>query len=287
MEGDSWTMDEKDGDWILSNIFNFSPEAIQKIKQEHPVHGPDYTEPVFADGQYRWPAYAGDGAGYGVKNIDTAYNGKYYIVTYDYGFDNLSTMDLEVVARHYALLEYKVIDGKGWWSIYKVTENSAEIEGCAGLFPEEDEPADDQTAEVFTDWNYVAEQYYEIYLGYLEFINAKGDTSKLVNLIPEQEERFKYNYINYKVGHVYTNQVFDFDVSASRIVETSPGVYEADCYVFFSNRDELIETGEVTINNRTIHGTMRYDPTVSKWLLTGQEGFTYSYEGHMMIHCAK
>ena len=292
-----YVYDADDIDWILKNIYNFSPSVIEKVKQEG---FSDYV--TYSDGKYRgWPLGAWDIA-YGAKNFEAAYNGRNYLVAYDCGSAGIGDLDLVLdtpVSKHYALMEYKTINGMGYWSIYKDTIYMDQIEGCAELFGNEgnqegreeetkkDDPAGiEETADV-TDWNYIAEKYYEIYLGYLDFINSGGDTAKLVNVDPEQKNRFAENYIKYNSGHTFTNQIFDFDTTAGKITDLGGGMYEADCYVVVMNTDRENETGNVTSNNVTIHAKLRYTPEEARWILTLQKGESYSYSGHTMIHCGK
>ena len=112
-------MNEEDMEWILINIYNFSPEAIEKARQEAPPH-------VYQDGQYY--LLIGAGSMPYAANIQPASNGKYYYVSYNIGWSLIGESEPKIdEKKHYALLEYKIIDGKGYWSIYKDTVNSSAI----------------------------------------------------------------------------------------------------------------------------------------------------------------
>lgn len=127
-EGTTAYIDEEEMDWVLTNIFNFSAEALDKLK-----HDSSFSD-TYHDGIYEF--MLGAGANTGITNISAAFNGKYYYVVYETGywaFDPETavptlTIPDPSVSKHYALLEYKVIDGTGYWSIYKDTADSDAID---------------------------------------------------------------------------------------------------------------------------------------------------------------
>lgn len=117
---------DSDGiDWILKNIYNFSDERILEIKE------PDFCTDTFKDenkearkfffydsGKY-WSYTGGIGGPGWIINIKRAeVLGNYYNVEYEVidDYEGGST------TIRYAVMEYKIIDGKGYWSIYKASE---------------------------------------------------------------------------------------------------------------------------------------------------------------------
>ena len=109
-------LEEEDMKWILTNIYNFSSDAISRLKQ-------DADPNIYHDGIYELPI--GAGAAPSAFNIQPAFNGKYYYVSYDIEWYYPGETEPFIEdRRHYALLEYKIIDGKGYWSIYKDTVDS-------------------------------------------------------------------------------------------------------------------------------------------------------------------
>lgn len=115
-------------DWILSNIYNLSDEDLAELKKQSAQIelGRDdegnWTMMVYKDGEYL-ASPAGHGGGYIIEFKEIRTDGIYYQVTYDTYFeselDTVISDDFE--ATKYALMEYKTIDGKSYWSVYKVS----------------------------------------------------------------------------------------------------------------------------------------------------------------------
>ena len=105
----AYGLDGYRADFVLKNVYNWSDDMIQAAKDN------DDSYYYFYDGNYY--AYVGGvGGGYVPEIKSVEFNGTRYHITYDlitYGEGD------EFVGTHYAELEYKVIDGKGYWSIYK------------------------------------------------------------------------------------------------------------------------------------------------------------------------
>ena len=114
--GDYYVYDSDGVDWIMRNIFNFSEAKLESIKTNYT----EQKEMVFyKDGKY-YASAGGVGGGWDgiIKNADS--DGKQYHVVY-------KIEDVYEPGKYrtkYAILEYKLIDGKGYWSAYKTSESS-------------------------------------------------------------------------------------------------------------------------------------------------------------------
>ena len=144
----SWGYRKLDGsgiDWILKNIYNVSSDEIDKL---HDIDDYGY---YYYDGDY-YTGFGGVGGGYGsyinrvddlgeVKGIGKVYQITYTQVEYpDGGWVN-------GYYKKYALMTHKLIDGKGYWSVY-MTSDKPLYEEAEGLDP--------------TPWSYYKYKPYKI-----------------------------------------------------------------------------------------------------------------------------
>ena len=105
---------KEDGvDWILSNIYNVSDEMMNRFKEQKKVT----ADVVIEDGMYK---VAGGGVGGGFTVVIEGAQLTDGIYTVDYLVQNDYNPDVWDSAT--AVMEYKTIDGEGYWSIYKNTE---------------------------------------------------------------------------------------------------------------------------------------------------------------------
>ena len=101
-------------DWILKNIYNVSDSVLSKCKEPSYISG--YIQ--YENGKYRAQDLAMPGGEEDITIVGAEREGNKYHIVYDsanvYDPDDPGT-------KFYAVLEYKDIDGKGYWSIYKVS----------------------------------------------------------------------------------------------------------------------------------------------------------------------
>ena len=114
--GDYYVYDSDGVDWIMKNIFNFSESKLDSIKKNYNEQN---ERVLYKEGKY-YASAGGVGGGWNViiKNADS--DGKQYHVVY-------KIEDVYEPGKYrtkYAILEYKLIEGKGYWSAYKTSESS-------------------------------------------------------------------------------------------------------------------------------------------------------------------
>jgi len=110
-------------DWILSNIYNFGNQDLADFKNElsHTNEGGYTSSLYYSNGEYISPL-GGIGGGNEARIKEVQTDGKQYRVIFDIYWDDFED-GMYYGSTNYALMEYKIIDGKGYWSVYKVSEN--------------------------------------------------------------------------------------------------------------------------------------------------------------------
>lgn len=105
-----WYLDEKGMDWILINIYNIDDTMLEKVKKANPPQNGKYIGKTLGIG--------GPDQYVVIKEAET--NNSIYHITYEIHETYGDIDDEEYVGPpQYAILEYKIIDGKGYWTIYK------------------------------------------------------------------------------------------------------------------------------------------------------------------------
>ena len=118
-------------DWVLTNIYNISSGNLDDFKEQLSQTEAETGENgekkslLYKDGKYYAIAGGvGGGTKVEIKQVET--DGELYYVTYDIYWENFS-MDgdeWDYSSSNYAMMEYKTIDGKDYWSIYDERKKS-------------------------------------------------------------------------------------------------------------------------------------------------------------------
>ena len=113
-------------DWILKNIYHVDDSMLAAIKNpgyyetiENPYEGGFYKQLLYYDGKYEVHSQEGwGGPGVYIEVMSAEKAGDLYHVCYKEipAYDNYTEDEIVYL---YAIMEYKVIDGKGYWSIYE------------------------------------------------------------------------------------------------------------------------------------------------------------------------
>lgn len=108
--------------WIARNIFNVSDADFTSLELRGEAANSFYREDTGADSwRYYTPVYGiGDPFRYPVLT-SASFDGQKYHICYDSYFmmdGDDPTVDGEYVSSYSAVLEYKMIDGKAYWSLY-------------------------------------------------------------------------------------------------------------------------------------------------------------------------
>lgn len=123
--------DETEVDWLISNIYNFSDDDIIALKnqlsqvQSEKDENGNWIFLYYKDGEYM-ASPAGCGGGYIIEYKDIKTDGKLYQITYDTYWESEidAVVSYDLLGTQYALMEYKIIDGNGYWSVYKVSDTN-------------------------------------------------------------------------------------------------------------------------------------------------------------------
>ena len=117
-------------DWILKNIYNVSDSMLKDLKTQdyyetlNDFNGKAYKELSYENGKYHVKSEQGwGGPGYETKIISAEKSGNVYHIKYDW-IPETDYADFMELKHYYAIMEYKVIDGKGYWSVYKTSKNA-------------------------------------------------------------------------------------------------------------------------------------------------------------------
>ncbi|MBR6095134.1 MAG: hypothetical protein IKP92_08970 [Lachnospiraceae bacterium] len=96
-------------DWVLKNVFNVSDAMIPRIREEY----------LKEDGKYRIDkgGIGGPETYLDIKSVET--NGKLYHVVFEEG---ILGYEEEYSSTYYAIMEYKNVDGREFWSLYKMSK---------------------------------------------------------------------------------------------------------------------------------------------------------------------
>lgn len=112
-------------DWVAKNIFNVTDREISALLTQGESQRWFYREAT-SDGGYQYYAPIAGGVGDPMTEVrlrSVEFDGKKYYVSYDVyfvGWLYLSPpMDAELRGSYYAELEYKTVDGRAYWSMYK------------------------------------------------------------------------------------------------------------------------------------------------------------------------
>ena len=104
-------------DWILKNIYNVSDNRLSKLK-ESGYFSDSGNDNGYKDGKYHF-SLGGVGGGY-TAYVDAAEtDGKLYHISYRVE----DCYSEGIYENRYAILEYKIIDGKGYWSVYQESDS--------------------------------------------------------------------------------------------------------------------------------------------------------------------
>ena len=114
-------------DWILKNIYHVSDSMLGAIKNpgyyktmENPYEqGTFYKQLLYYDGKYEVHSQEGwGGPGVYFELVSAEKAGDLYHIYYKEipAYDGYTEDEIDYI---YAIMEYKVIDGKGYWSIYE------------------------------------------------------------------------------------------------------------------------------------------------------------------------
>lgn len=193
------------------------------------------------------------------------------------------TKNRTVVGDRYEVYEIITSQGYNWYRISGNTDWIADDNGKWMTFTPY-ETAETSTEFDPADINFIADEWHNIYLAMLEANNHGGDTSYLIQYLPERIEVYKENYTKYNAGFTFKNVYFDFDKTASAVTDLGSGNYEAECYAHAFN-DTVDTNGNYDANEVLLYAKLIYDPVQKHWLLAAQRtAKNYSYTGHDMIH---
>lgn len=111
-------IDGEGTDWVLKNIYNVSDGTVEGLHDNesysHYYYNSDYyTSSGGVGGGF--DAYLND-----IEIIDGVYHVSYTEACIADGPGDI------IYTQKYALMEYKIIDGRGWWSVYKTSEEPLE-----------------------------------------------------------------------------------------------------------------------------------------------------------------
>lgn len=108
-------------DWVLSNIYNFSDDDLTAFKNQlsQLEPNPDEIHLLYKDGEY-WATPGGVGGEAKIEIKEVLTDGEQYRITYDVYWSNFGAEEdpWDYDSTHCALMEYKTIDGKNYWSVY-------------------------------------------------------------------------------------------------------------------------------------------------------------------------
>lgn len=185
------------------------------------------------------------------------------------------------VGDHYEVYEKTTGEGYNWYRISNNNEWIADNNGKWMTF----------TAYVHEDpkeleLEYVAKQWYKIYLSYLTSINHDGDFSYLANTSEEQLTVFRDNYTAYNKGYNFMNVTFDFDKTDVKIAQTGKNKYQAVCHAYVMNTITDKSTGSSGDNEVKLIAKLEFDTETSIWTLLSQKSDkSYNPGTHEMISC--
>ena len=101
--------DEAGMDWIFKNIYNVNDTNLEILKRNYLVDGKYQGEPLGVGGPEKY---------YKIKRIES--DGRFYRVEFETGMVDFAGEE----HTYYVLVEYKIINGNGYWSLYKYTDQS-------------------------------------------------------------------------------------------------------------------------------------------------------------------
>ena len=259
---ESYQMNTDKIDWLLENVYNWSKDSVNKVKDQS-GYGWYY------DGGYYYAEHWDGGGGADVKLESCEEKDGMYLATFKYRtYGSAGWHDGEDVwaGTGYAILDYKDYNGTGYWSIYKSSDTplDKEIKNIKGN-QSQDETTTEAQKETSVDW---AAAYralvnegigYNYDLVYLdnddipELITKSGPALEIYTIKNGKAEIVEGYGNTSAIQYVEKGSLFGMDRSSDCSSDDSTYVHYFEIYTYSPEGCEMIaKGGEETDQNGEI-----------------------------------